>query len=168
MAKFEDYEELGRHLAAQDKSEISMTFSDVEKIIGRTLPKSAKYPAWWSNNPSNNPMTLVWRKAGFKTEQVDVANRRLVFRRVRQPRAPLAQTALLGAPQLPDFFERLRASGKSTPTAGREEISGTGSTECRHPAFGALKGLIHIAPGVDLTEPADPEWGDRAWGDDTK
>ena len=40
--------------------------------------------------------------------------------------------------------------------------------ECRHPAFGALKGLIHIAPGVDLTAPADPEWGERAWGEDEK
>jgi hypothetical protein len=22
-----------------------------------------------------------------------------------------------------------------------------------------LKGLVRIAPGVDLTEPADPDWG---------
>jgi len=40
--------------------------------------------------------------------------------------------------------------------------------ECRHPLYGALKGYITFVPGVDLTEPADPEWGERAWGDDTK
>jgi hypothetical protein len=28
----------------------------------------------------------------------------------------------------------------------------------RHPGFGALAGTVRIAPGVDLTEPADPEW----------
>ncbi len=28
----------------------------------------------------------------------------------------------------------------------------------RHPAFGALQGMIKVAPGVDLTEPADPQW----------
>src|ERR1700759_4204630 len=28
----------------------------------------------------------------------------------------------------------------------------------RHPARGALKGMVHIPPGVDLTEPADPDW----------
>jgi hypothetical protein len=29
----------------------------------------------------------------------------------------------------------------------------------RHPLFGALKGMTFIPPGVDLTEPADPDWG---------
>jgi hypothetical protein len=29
----------------------------------------------------------------------------------------------------------------------------------RHPLFGALKGVTFIRPGVDLTEPADPDWG---------
>ena len=31
----------------------------------------------------------------------------------------------------------------------------------RHPLFGCMKGMIRIAPGVDLTEPANPEWADR-------
>ena len=30
----------------------------------------------------------------------------------------------------------------------------------RHPLFGALKGVTSIPPGVDLTEPADPDWAD--------
>jgi hypothetical protein len=29
----------------------------------------------------------------------------------------------------------------------------------RHPLFGALKGVTSVPPGVDLTEPADPDWG---------
>lgn len=31
----------------------------------------------------------------------------------------------------------------------------------RHPLFGWMKGTVTIPPGVDLTEPADPEWADR-------
>jgi hypothetical protein len=31
----------------------------------------------------------------------------------------------------------------------------------RHPLFGWLKGTVRVAPGVDLTAPADPEWADR-------
>jgi len=33
-----------------------------------------------------------------------------------------------------------------------------------HPLFTWMKGTVTIAPGVDLTEPADPDWGDLAWG----
>ena len=29
----------------------------------------------------------------------------------------------------------------------------------RHPLFGALKDVTFIPPGIDLTEPADPDWG---------
>ena len=35
----------------------------------------------------------------------------------------------------------------------------------RRPLFGALKGMSLIPPNVDLTEPADPEWGKLYDGD---
>lgn len=31
----------------------------------------------------------------------------------------------------------------------------------RHPMFGALKGLLRIVEGTDITKPADPDWGNR-------
>lgn len=31
--------------------------------------------------------------------------------------------------------------------------------EARHPLFGLLKGMLRIAPGTDVTKPADPDWG---------
>jgi hypothetical protein len=37
----------------------------------------------------------------------------------------------------------------------------------RHPIFGCMKGMVTVAPGVDLTEPADPDladWADRKYG----
>jgi len=30
----------------------------------------------------------------------------------------------------------------------------------KHPLIGALKGLSQVAPGQDLTEAADPGWGE--------
>lgn len=30
----------------------------------------------------------------------------------------------------------------------------------RHPLFGALKDVTFVPSGVDLTEPADPDWGE--------
>ncbi len=37
----------------------------------------------------------------------------------------------------------------------------------RHPLIGWMKGTLTIAEGVDLTQPADPEWGEAAYRDAT-
>jgi hypothetical protein len=64
-----------------------MSFADIERIIGFKLPeKSQTHRAWWSNNPGNNVMTKIWIDSGFRTEQLDIEARRLVFRRVGSPR----------------------------------------------------------------------------------
>ncbi len=130
------YSPLGDFLRKQRAARIPMTFSEIEQLIGAKLPNSRRYAAWWSNNPFNNVMTQVWLDAGFKTEQVDVEARKVVFRRVGS-RAAIAQ----GLPS-------------------SEEVRDTKP----HPLIGWMKGTIRVAPGVDLTEPADPEWGKRAWG----
>ncbi|MGE3144026.1 MAG: hypothetical protein AB7K35_00395 [Pseudorhodoplanes sp.] len=33
------------------------------------------------------------------------------------------------------------------------------------PLFGWMKGTVTVAPGIDLSEPADPDWGEQAWGE---
>ena len=122
------YDRLGDFLRSQRTKEVPMTFAEIERVIGGKLPpNSPQYPAWWSNNPTNNVMTKVWLAAGFRTEQVDTKARKVVFRRVEP----------------------------SSPEAALPRAKKTG----RHPLFGALKGLVHIPQGVDLTEPADPDWG---------
>jgi hypothetical protein len=41
-----------------------------------------------------------------------------------------------------------------------QPLSSSGRQNVRHPLFGALKDVTFVLPGVDLTEPADPDWGD--------
>jgi hypothetical protein len=121
------YSRLGEFLRSQRTKEVPMTFAEIERVIGDKLPpNSPQYPAWWSNNPSNNVMTKVWLAAGFRTEQVDVKTRKVVFRRIEQ---------------------------------GATEAVGPRTKLGQHPIIGALKGSVHIPEGVDLTEPADPDWG---------
>jgi len=111
-----------------------MTFAQIERVVGAKLPPSQHHRAWWSNNPWNNVMTKVWLDAGFVTEQVDIEGKKLVFRRA----------ATKGRPGLQEENMPFDATGKSAMT--------------RHPLFGALKGSMRIAAGVDLTTPAIPEW----------
>lgn len=134
------YQPLQRYLENASTNFVPMTFSEIEKVLGFKLPESQKYPAWWSNNPTNNVMTHAWLAAGYKTEQVDITGRKVTFRRVRSTK-----------PIRPDT---------SGPTPGGN------AQPRRHPAFGSMKGMITIMPGVDLTEPADPDWGRLAYGDE--
>ena len=129
------YEPLTQFLLKQGMNEVHMTFAQIERVIDAKLPPKAQHHrAWWSNSPSNNVMTKAWLDAGFRSEQVDMEGRKLVFRR--------------SAPKVPN----------------PQSSSGAANSK-RHPLIGWMKGTVRIAPGVDLTEPADPEWGERAWGD---
>jgi hypothetical protein len=78
------YDALGNYLKHQRRDSVPMTFREIEKITGTKLPASSRYRAWWSNNDFNSVLTKVWIEAGFKSEQVDMERRKLVFRRVRK------------------------------------------------------------------------------------
>jgi hypothetical protein len=124
------YEPLGTFLRSQRSQEISLTFSRIEKITGVKLPPKAQHHrAWWSNNASNNVMTKVWLEAGYESARVDMSARKLVFRRVG----------------------KASAADAKAPSPAKKTV--------RHPLFGALKDVTFIPVGVDLTEPADPDWG---------
>src|ERR1041384_6278906 len=76
------YQPLTDFLLRQHTDAKSMSFEDIERVIGEPLPASAsRHRAWWSNNPDNSVMTKAWLEAGFRSEQVDMKRRRLVFRR---------------------------------------------------------------------------------------
>ena len=61
------YSRLGEFLRSQRTKEVPMTFAEIERVTGARLPaNSPQYPAWWSNNPSNNVMTKIWLAAGFR------------------------------------------------------------------------------------------------------
>ena len=118
--------------AASATQEVPLTFNEIEKITGVKLPPKAQHHrAWWSNNASNNVMTKVWLDAGFESAQVDMEARKLVFRRVAKAGEG--------------------SGGLAKPYA---------TSDGRHPIRGALRDITFVPPGVDLTEPADPEWAD--------
>ena len=73
------YKPLEQFLASADKREIRLRFSEIESIIGIPLPQSAyKYRPWWGND-GYHTQAFAWLNAGFKVEQVDLANQRVLF-----------------------------------------------------------------------------------------
>jgi len=116
------YDPLKSFLLSSGAQEIALDFDEIEALLGAPLPPSQRHAAWWSNNPANNIMTRVWLEAGYRSERVDIAGRRIVFRR---------QAAPPHRSQKPNVIERLRE---------------------------ALAGTVHVAPGVDLTEPTGEVW----------
>ena len=133
------YAPLESHLRKSGKVHLPMTFKQIEDVIGTRLPDSAfEHRALWSNNPANWVMTKAWLAAGYKTADVDITNRKLVFRRV----APDAPPETSGSRQ--------------TPRGGEPDLDdGTGSFE---QIFGALRGTVTITPGTDLTDPVGEDW----------
>jgi len=130
------YAPLEKHLLNKGIESVPMHFSDIENIIDDDLPPSArKHRAWWSNNPSNSVITYAWLSAGYKTSQVDLEHEKLVFRRTSKP------------------------DSRNGDTAGSGGANGNGPLKpFRSPIFGCMKGTVTIPDGVDLTEPADPDW----------
>jgi hypothetical protein len=128
------YFRLKDFLADRDQDFIPMTFAEIEKVLEFPLPASKQYPAWWSNNPSNNPMTREWLDAGYETESVNTGSGKLVFRRVRKARTD-------------------GGSSGGSPLPPRP----------RHQGFGFMKGMIKIQEGFDVTRPFSDEPWDQGY-----
>ncbi|MFN3548069.1 MAG: hypothetical protein ACK4U0_11325 [Mesorhizobium sp.] len=126
------YSPLRDFLIDQDQPVVTMSFGQIEALIGRPLPSSKVNRTFWSNNPDNNVMTREWLAAGFLAEAVDIKAGKLTFRKREE---------------YPIIF-----AGESAKDLG-QELTG------QDPLFGCMRGTLKILPGVDYTKPADPDWG---------
>jgi hypothetical protein len=81
------YVPLGAHLrrVAGDHSDLSLTFAEIERIIGGTLPQGARSAPFWEGvNGRPPPRARAWLSAGF-VAQPDLARERVRFHRQAQP-----------------------------------------------------------------------------------
>lgn len=76
------YEPLPQFLLSSGVATRTMSFDQIERILGFKLPKSArKHEAWWSNNATGHSHARVWLEAGWRTEHVDLAEHKVTFQR---------------------------------------------------------------------------------------
>ncbi len=135
------YQNLGKYLSDQPFNEVPMSFAEIEKVIGTKLPPKAQlHRAWWSNSPSNNVMTKVWLDAGFRSEQVDMASRKLVFKRINRE---------YGVPPV-----NTQHSGMAEPQTAFKHEAGKYP---RSPLWGAMKGTFTLVPPSEPVKPKGPD-----------
>ena len=76
------YDALTHYLENQPEEIWEAQFSDVERVLGFPLPRSAhEYPAWWANQDPGHSQTRGWRDAGWETSRIDLAAKKVRFRR---------------------------------------------------------------------------------------
>lgn len=78
------YNPLYVHLSRKRDAHWPASFSEVEAVLGRALPNSARdHRAWWSNQTgAGHTQARAWREAGWRTRKVDLAGERVEFERV--------------------------------------------------------------------------------------
>ena len=77
------YAPLREHLLNRQQKVWHAHFTEIEKIIGQSLPKSARhYHAWWANQ-EYSPQCSAWLEEGWITSDIDLPNETVVFKKDR-------------------------------------------------------------------------------------
>jgi hypothetical protein len=65
------YEPLQRYLQRQERDEISLSYADIENILGRKLPPSVEGPYWrqWWANTETHSQGQAWLRAGWRVSR---------------------------------------------------------------------------------------------------
>ena len=78
------YDSLGEYLRHQTASEMTLSFREIEKIIGAALPDSAMSARWWANDGASRTaqvQKMAWTKAKYYATLH--AGRKVRFKKVR-------------------------------------------------------------------------------------
>lgn len=95
------YDSIPQYLDRKGVDAVSLTFTEIERVLGGPLPPSArKHQAWWANESSGAHVNAkAWRRAGWKTRGLDLGAERVVF--VRDRSSPRPSDSRSGAIRVP-------------------------------------------------------------------
>lgn len=79
------YYPLHQHLQQCEQETVSLSFDEIESLMGSSLPTSArKCKNWWSNRDSPNALQAgAWMQAGYHVQQVDLEQQVVIFQKVQ-------------------------------------------------------------------------------------
>ncbi len=111
MSPRDIYKGLRDYLSSNSEHELTLTYDQIERILGRPLPGSAHGPhkrQWWANTTTHS-QARSWLEAGRRA-RIDVANERVVF--TREQRAESGANA-------PSDVSRVSLSDQNLTPVGR-------------------------------------------------
>ena len=77
-----EYQPLFEYLHLSNQREVTLTFGEIEVLMGETLPDSARVKrAWWSNRSKGALQASAWMEAGYLVEKLDFDEERVTFRK---------------------------------------------------------------------------------------
>ena len=83
------YQALGDYLAALQADEVTLTFPQMERIIGAPMPAAAHTRRFWLNNPrSPGHPSREWLRVGWRVAAAELRRDQVTFQRPRDITAP--------------------------------------------------------------------------------
>ncbi len=80
MKRRSKYWPLFNHLRGSGQDEVRLTFTEIESLLGLTLPPSARTKrGWWSNRSKGALQALAWMEAGYHMEELDLEQEQVTF-----------------------------------------------------------------------------------------
>lgn len=76
-----EYDSLKQYLLGQRGGFCTLKFSDIEEIIGASLPSSARNHAQWWGNDKTHTQALSWMLAGWNVERSNLSEEYVFFTR---------------------------------------------------------------------------------------
>ena len=77
------YAPLCDYLESVKANKLTLTFNEIEKIIGANLPRSALiYPEWWGNDWTHTQAAKGWLAMQWRTSDVNLRTRVVRFYRI--------------------------------------------------------------------------------------
>jgi hypothetical protein len=93
------YDLLRRHLDGSTTERMTMTFAEIENVLGFRLPASARrHQAWWANAGESHAHAAAWLDAGWRTSQLELADERVTFQRLASGASQSASVEENGRP----------------------------------------------------------------------
>ena len=75
------YRALTERLNSTAQPQLVLSFQDIERLLGSSLPASAReHRAWWANSDSHS-QARAWMAVGWQMDSVDMAGETVIFRK---------------------------------------------------------------------------------------